>query len=240
MKKGLMLAVPVVCSVLALTACQQNTNQNASQTANQTGKANQLQTQSAAGTSDHTQGTHLHDAGVIPSANSHKLRTTNELGGTSKGLGSSVYSMIGSSGLHSEGFSSHLESRLSGAGIEGVKVFVFDDTVVLATDHLQKSGAQIDSLQQKVLSPHGGQSGKGQEPGTSVGTLGSNAGSDDNLGQAELRIRDFIGGNVKVIKATGAEAVQTIDRMKANASSSSLSPSELANDLRKLLDMAQK
>ncbi|WP_426445555.1 hypothetical protein ACP26L_19435 [Paenibacillus sp. S-38] len=239
MKKMLLLAVPAVCSLCVLAACQQNTNQSASQ-AKQAGTAKPLQTQTPTVIKDHTQGTHLQDAGVVPSVNSHKLRTTNEHGGTSYGLGSSVYSMIGSSGLHSEGFSSHLESRLSGAGVEGVKVFVFDDTVILATDR-QSAGSSMDSLQQKVLSPHGGQSGRGTEPGTSGAVSPSNVPSmpSDNLGQAEQRVREFIGGNVKVLKVTGADAVQTIERMRSKAGSSAASAEELADDLRKLLRAAK-
>ncbi|WP_248924705.1 hypothetical protein [Paenibacillus hamazuiensis] len=233
MKKGLKLAIPAFCAVLALTACQRGANQNA---AGNTGQAGN--TQMSAQSADHTQGMHVHDAGVIPSVNSHKLRTTNEQGGTSYGLGSSVYSLIGSSGLNSDGFSSHLESRLSGAGIGGVKAFVFDDTVILAAERRQSSGSAYDPLQQKVLSPHGGQSGRGPEPGNNPGTMGSGGATDDNLAQAEQRIKDFVGGNVKVLKVTGTDAVQTIERMRKNAGSPSVSASAVADDLRKLLNMA--
>src|SRR4051794_6991794 len=102
MKLRLKLAVPVLGgALLALAACQQNT----------TDRSNAAP-QSAAPTNQTTHSTA--DPSLIPADNSHKLRTTNEHGGTSYGMGSSVYSMMGSSGLHSEGFSSHLESRLSG------------------------------------------------------------------------------------------------------------------------------
>jgi hypothetical protein len=180
---------------------------------------------------------HLNNASVIPSENGLKTRTTNEHGGTTYGMGSSVYSMIGSSGLHSDGFSSHLESRLNGEGISGIKVFVFDDTVILATKNRQNTSSQYDSMQQKVLSNTGGLSGEGPEPNSDVGTQGSRKAADDNLQQAEKRIKAIIGGNVRVLTATGAKAVEIMDRIRNKAAASS--PKEVSDDFQSLLKIVE-
>jgi hypothetical protein len=226
MKMTNTVSVPLLGLLMVLTGCQQNTAAN---------QPPQVQAHSAA----HPQGIPNPDPSVIPSVDGHKLRTTNEHGGTSYGLGSSVYSLIGSSGLHSGGFSSHLESRLSGEGMDGVKVFVFDDTVILAAETRQATASSYDAMQQKVLSNTGGQSGRGPEPGSPLGTLGSSGTPNDNLGQAEKRVKEFVGGDVKVLTVTGAEAVKAIERMRTAAGSSTLSPGTLSDDLRKLLNMAK-
>ena len=67
---------------------------------------------------------HLHSTDVIPSYHGPKTETTNVHGNTTSGMGMSVYSMIGSSSLHEGGVSSHVQSRLAGLGIDGVKAFV--------------------------------------------------------------------------------------------------------------------
>jgi hypothetical protein len=194
---------------------------------------NQVNTQSAP--PGYTQPNTNHPS-VIPSASGYKTQTTNEHRSTTNGLGTSVYSLIGSSSLHSDGFSSHLESRLNGEGIDGVKVFVFDDTVILATEKRQPTAAQLDPVQQKVLSPTGGQSGRGPEPNRDVGTYGSDKTGTDNLTQAEQRIKGIMGGNVKVLTATGAKAVETINRVRANAASD-VSSQSVSDDLRMLFKM---
>jgi hypothetical protein len=206
-------------AITLLSACQQRSI------------GNQMNIQSAQ--TGHV--THLNNASVIPSQHGLKTRTTNEHGNTTYGLGSSVYSMIGSSGLHSDGFSSHLESRLNGEGISGIKVFVFDDTVILATASRHITSSQYDPMQQKVLSNTGGLSGQGLEPNSDVGTQGSGKSADDNLQQAEKRIKAIMGGNVRVLTATGSKAVEAIDRIRNNTATSS--PKVLSDDFQSLLKL---
>jgi hypothetical protein len=220
MKTQLKLILLFTGAVTLLTACQQRSTEN------------QVNTRSA----PVQQLTHINSASVIPSENGHKTQTTNERGSTTYGLGTSVYSLIGSSSLHSDGFSSHLESRLSGEGISGVRVFVFDDTVILAAESRQASASQYDPLQQKVLSSTGGQSGKGPEPNQDIGTQGSGKTADDNLAQAEQRIKPIMGGNVKVLTVTGSEAVEAINRIRKNTAASA-SPQVISDDLRTLLKL---
>lgn len=187
----------------------------------------------------------LHEAAardpyVIPSAHGMKTMTTNRHGSTTNGMGTTVYSMIGSSGLHSTGFSAHLESRLSGAGISDVRVFVFDDTVVLATDKRVPNASQYDDVQRKVLSPNEGSSGKGSTPGQGMGGMtGTDTSSHDNLALAADKIQEFMGGKVKVYTVESAKAVQTIEQIRADATADNLSPAKLAGEFQTLLQIVE-
>jgi hypothetical protein len=205
------------------TACQQRST------------GNQVNVQSAP--MDHT--AHMNNPSLIPKIDGPKIRTTNQYGTTTYGMGSSVYSLIGSSSLHSDGFSSHLESRLSGEGIHGVQVFVFDDTVILAAKERYPTGSKYDPMQQKVLSDTGGMSAKGKEPSRDIGTYGSGNVTNDNLKEAEHRIRTIMGGNVKVLTVIGPQAVELINRIRSNAVSSS-SSKVVSDDLQKLLKMTSQ
>ncbi|QNK58970.1 hypothetical protein [Paenibacillus sp. PAMC21692] len=182
----------------------------------------------------------LRDPSVIPSENGLKQQTTNRQGGTTNGMGTSVYGMIGSSGLHAAGFSAHLESRLSGAGIPDVKVFVFDDTVVLATAKRTPSGARYDSVQMKLLSPIEGMSGQGTAPGEGLGGItGTDKSAHDNLSMAAERITGFMGGGeVRVLTVENEMAVQMIDKIRTEATAEKLSPTAIADDIRALLELA--
>jgi len=131
----------------------------------------------------------LNDSSLIPSENGQKTYTTNNLGQTTYGLGTSVYSMIGSSGLHANGFSAHLESRLSSAGIADVRVFVFDDSVVLATAKREPSASSYDELQRKLLNQNEGMSTTGTAPREGLGGVKGSGGQHDNLSNAAAHIK---------------------------------------------------
>ncbi len=182
----------------------------------------------------------LHDPSVIPNEAGPKLHTTNEHGNTTYGMGTSVYSMIGSSGLHANGFSAHLESRLSGIGIPDVRVFVFDDTGVLATEKLTSSGSQYDEVQKKLLDQTEGLSGQGYSPNHGLGGMnGTDKGSHDNLSMAASQIKNFMGGDVKVLTVTGTRAVKAIEKIREDALAENLSPDKLASDIRQLLRLVK-
>ena len=182
----------------------------------------------------------LHDPSIIPSENGPKIHTTNENGKTTYGMGTSVYSMIGSSGLHSNGFSAHLDSRLSGIGIPDVRVFVFDDTVVLATEKLTASSSQYDDVQKKLLNQNEGLSGKGYTPDGGLGGMsGTDKSSHDNLTMAASQIKTFMGGDVKVLTVTGTKAVKTIERIREDALADNLSPDKIASGIRELLTLVK-
>jgi hypothetical protein len=182
------------------------------------------------------------DLRAIPSVDRQKTRTTNEFGGTSYGLGSSVYSVIGSSGLHSQGLSSHLESRLSGAGLTDIRVFALDDMVILATERHKTTAYHYDSLQQKLLGGTSGLSAIGPEtgPGVKIGTKSAgDSATHDNLAQAERWVRDNM-GSVQIYTLTGPVAVKTIDRIRSRAANRSSSPRQMAGDIQKLLQLAMR
>jgi len=182
----------------------------------------------------------LHNPSVIPNAAGPKLYTTNKHGNTTNGMGTSVYSMIGSSSLHSNGFSAHLESRLSGLGISDVRVFVFDDTVVLATDKLTASGAEYDNVQKKLLSQTEGMSAKGYSPDNGLGGISrKDTGKHDNLSMATSQIKKLMGAEVKVMTVTGAEAVQAIEKIRTDALAEDMSPGEVATGIKDLLELVK-
>jgi hypothetical protein len=220
MKMPIKLILIISGWAIIATACQQRSI------------GNQVNVQSTP--LNHT--SHMNNPSLIPKIDGPKIRTTNEYGNTTYGLDSSVYSLIGSSSLHSDGLSSHLESRLSGEGINGVQVFVFDDTVILAAESRYPTGSNYDPMQQKVLSDTGGMSAKGKEPNRDFGTNGAGNVTNDNLREAEQRIRTIMGGNVKVLTTTGPKATEIINRIRTNTLSSS-SSKVIADDLQKLLKM---
>ncbi|GMK40828.1 hypothetical protein PCCS19_38840 [Paenibacillus sp. CCS19] len=178
---------------------------------------------------------------IIPSHDGMKTMTTNRNGTTTNGMGTTVYSMIGSSGLHSTGFSAHLESRLSGVGISDVRVFVFDDTVVLATAKKVSSASQYDEVQQKLLSPTEGSSGTGVTPGEGLGGMkGTDTSSHDNLTLASKQIQNFMGGKVKVLTVESAKAVQLIEQIRTDATADKLSPAKIAGEFQTLLQIVER
>jgi hypothetical protein len=211
------MGVPFLCATIALTAC---------------GYQKQIsQDNSGAETRS------LADASIIPYYGGPKTQTTNEHGGTTYGQGTGVYSRIGSSGLHSSGISSHIESRLSGVGIDGVKVLVLDDTVILARDKEQLSSSQYDPLQHKVLNPNGGQSSRGPQSNQGAATRGSQGVNHDNMIQAREQVEALLGGNVRILTVTNPKAVALMDRIKSGVNSNSMSEQTLSQDIANLLKM---
>jgi hypothetical protein len=158
-------------------------------------------------------------------------------------MGTGVYSRIGSSGLHEGGVSSHIQSRLHSEGIDGIKVLVLDDTVILGQDKKHISAHRYDPMQHKLLNPTAGESGKGartsSDPG--MGTKGTSKAVDhDNLAAAREHIHSLFGSDVRVMTVTGRPAIQAIDRIKAKLKSGSASHAELSRDLSTIMRSAKK
>lgn len=173
---------------------------------------------------------------VIPSVDRDKKLTTNQHGNITSGQGTNVYSLIGSSSLHDGGISSHLESRLSGEGIPGIKVFVLDDTIILARAKAENTSTRYDDMQNEVLSGTQGLSGKGEQDG--VKDLNNNV--DDNLDHAKRMMNDAFGGHVQILTVTNKQAPGLIDRIKANLKGKSPSYSQLTNDMNTLIKMTRE
>ncbi|MCR2807133.1 hypothetical protein [Paenibacillus soyae] len=235
MRRTNKLAVWIVAASVALAGCAAGNGEE--KQAEGTQEAHHKETKQEKGLSAKA----LRDSSLIPSENGEKTHTTNNKGQTTYGMGSSVYSMIGSSGLHSNGFSAHLESRLSGAGIPDVRVFVFDDTVVLATAKREASAASYDELQRQVLDPTEGLSGKGYAPVEGFGGMsGTDSSKHDNLTMAANQIKTLMGAEVKVLTVEGADAVQAIEKIRADALAENMSPEQIGRDIRILLDLVKQ
>jgi len=180
----------------------------------------------------------LHDPSVIPNEYGPKLQTTNKHGNTTNGMGTTVYSTIGSSGLHSTGFSAHLESRLSGSGISDVRVFVFDDTVILATETRGAAASQYDPVQQRLLGQTDGLSTKNTYEMKSFAAAES--GASDNLMMAASKIKELLGADVKVLTVTGAKAVKAIENIRTEAQAEKMSPDRISDGIEDLLELVEQ
>ncbi|GAA0614089.1 hypothetical protein GCM10009001_34210 [Virgibacillus siamensis] len=176
----------------------------------------------------------LNNPSVIPSETSDKKNTTNKQGTTYSGMGKDLYSSIGSSGIHAGGISSYFESILEGVGITGVKVFVVDDSVILARKKKTNTSHKYDNMQQKLLNGSEGMSGKGEPQGIN----NSNSNELDNMVQAKKEINDMFNGNVKILTATDPQALEIIKSIEKNIKSTSYEAA--SNDLLQLLKMTKE
>jgi len=231
MKKNLKICyVPFLLSFLVLTAC------SGQQGENKVGAAGNLQEKSL-----NTKGNgHVHgttsNPNVIPSIDRAKKKTTNGNNQTTNGMGTNVYSMIGSSSLHDGGISSHLESRLSGEGIPGIKVFVLDDTIILARAQQETTSTRYDEMQSKVLKNTSGLSGKGNLDGVDPSKLNT----DDNLDRAKEVMGKAFNGQVQILTITNPQALPLIDGIKANIKSEAPNYTSLSSDIQTLIKMSRE
>ncbi|MCM3726788.1 hypothetical protein M3226_13925 [Neobacillus cucumis] len=220
---------PIIIAFLVLTGCSAQQGEHQVDAANR--HDNSLNTKGNG---------HVHrstdNPNVIPSVDRDKKRTTNVNRQTSNGLGTNVYSLIGSSSLHDGGISSHLESRLSGAGIPGIKVFVLDDTVILARAQAETTSTKYDEMQQKVLTNTSGSSGKGNLDGIDMSKLNT----DDNLDKAKELMTKAFDGQVQILTITDAKAMPLIDGIKANIKAGQTNYTKLAGDINTLIKMARE
>lgn len=220
------VSVPVLSVTMMLSACAGQGQQGAG-SAN---KSNTNMTNVAQHGNRST--TNLNDGSVIPSETSEKTRTTNAQGTTYSGMGQDIYGSIGSSGVHEGGISSYFESILKGEGINGVNVFVIDDTVVLARAKSEMTSHQYDHVQRDVLSGTRGMSGKGDPHGLRSGKTGG-----DNLDQARAKINEMFNGNVKILTATDPKTPDLVNRITSELKSSSYKSA--SHDVFTLLNMTK-
>ncbi|MFZ7942434.1 hypothetical protein [Neobacillus sp. 19] len=222
---------PLVTVLLILSAC------SAQQGENRVGAAENLHEKSL-NTKGNGQvhGTKTSSPDVIPSVDRAKKQTTNAKNQTTNGVGTNVYSMIGSSSLHDGGISSHLESRLSGEGIPGIKVFVLDDTIILARAQPETTSTRYDEMQNKVLSNTAGLSGKGEQKGVDPSKLNT----DDNLDHAKELMNKAFNGQVQILTITNPKALPLIDGIKSNIKSDAPNYSSLSSDILTLIKMSRE
>ncbi|WP_145523594.1 hypothetical protein [Virgibacillus sp. SK37] len=169
---------------------------------------------------------------IIPSETDAKSRTTNLHGNTYNGIGQNIYSSIGSSGIHEGGVSSYFESILKGEGITGIKVFVIDDSIVLARNKAETTNHQYDNMQRNLLSGDEGMSGKGEPDG-----VNPKNDDHDNLSQAKAMVNELFNGNVKVLTVTNPDATTIIENIKDDIQGENYKSA--SDDLLQLLNMAK-
>ncbi|WP_077325459.1 hypothetical protein [Virgibacillus siamensis] len=223
-KVNKLITIGLICTLLTfLSACM-----------NQQGSMNTNAEKADPDTADTANHNDLNDPSVIPGESSDKKGTTNKEGTSYSGMGKDLYSSIGSSGIHAGGVSSYFESMLKGVGITGVKVFVIDDSVVLARKKQTTTSHKYDDMQQKLLSGTQGMSGKGEPQGVND----TDKNQHDNMVQAKQEINDMFNGNVKILTATDPEALDLIKSIKENIKSETYE--QASDDLLNLLNMTRK
>jgi hypothetical protein len=232
-RKWKILGLPLFGAILMLTACAGQNGMNESKA----GAAENLDYHDQSVNNKGNGNVHDKDSvNVIPSVDRAKKDTTNKNDQTTAGIGTNVYSLIGSSSLHDGGISSHLESRLSGEGIPGIKVFVLDDTIILARAKHEVTSTRYDELQNKVLKNTSGLSGKGDLDGVDPQKLNN----DDNLDRAKEVMDKAFNGNVQILTITNPKALPLIDGIKANIKSETPSYSKLSSDINTLIKMTRE
>ncbi|MFK9091659.1 hypothetical protein [Bacillus salipaludis] len=230
-RKWKIYGASILTSLLILSAC------SAQQGENRVGAAEHLHEKSLNNKGNgQVHGTNTSSPNVIPSVDSKKKKTTNANHQNTNGVGTNVYSMIGSSSLHDGGISSHLESRLSGEGIPGIKVFVLDDTIILARAQPETTSTRYDEMQNKVLSNTAGLSGKGEQKGVDPSKLNT----DDNLDRAKEVMEKAFNGQVQILTITNPKALPLIDGIKANIKLDAPNYPSLSSDIQTLVKMARE
>lgn len=200
------MAVGSIGLLLLMTACNNN---------NQATPQQQTHTQSM----NHPG--HLGQNGetVIPSVDRDKKLTTNNHGTTFSGMGTSVYSNIGSSNLHGGGPSTNLDSRLNAAGIHGVQTLIVNDVILVApTTANTTSVNHMDATQSHLLSNYAGSSSRGGDyngdyENNTAGTMGT-TNPHHNLTQARKQIERMYGSDVQVLTVTSSNGLKAFEHVK--------------------------
>ncbi|WNC14625.1 hypothetical protein [Brevibacillus brevis] len=181
------------------------TGQHGTQTGQQATHTAQTQNQAATGTET-----------VIPSVDREKKLTTNAQGTTHSGMGTNVYSTIGSSHLHGGGPSTKLEAQLNAAGIHGVQALIVQDAVVLCPSTAgSQSINQMDPMQSHLISHLSGSSYRGSE-NTSYRQPGTTGTSDQNthFQQARAHIHRLYGTDTRVLTVSSKAGITAFEQVK--------------------------
>ncbi|MCJ8011588.1 hypothetical protein MUG84_07470 [Paenibacillus sp. KQZ6P-2] len=206
------MAVPAFCVAIALTGCNTGTQQKA--------QTQPVRIQSQPGT-HHTNTTeshpHVNSIKVIPKYNGEKALTTNQNGTTYSGMGTGVYSRIGTSSLHDTPESITLENRLEAAGITGVTVLALEDSVYIGDPEKHTHTENSKPQPHKVLSPQEGASGKGYMSPKGTGySIGSRDINDKNLNLIEQEVEGAYGKKVKIYTVHDPKAIKAIEKVKTD------------------------
>ncbi|MGN7357853.1 hypothetical protein ACTHPF_10820 [Paenibacillus sp. SAF-054] len=206
------LAVPAFCAVIALTAC--NTNGNQTKTQSKTAPV-RIQSDTSYMNGGRGSGEHINSIKVIPRYSGDKRNTTNEYGTTYSGMGSGIYSRIGTSSLHDTPESKTLEDRLASAGLTGVTVLTLGDSVYIGDPEQHTHMRNSKPQPHKVLSPHEGSSGKGymSQKGTGY-SIGNRDIKETNLSLIYQEVTGVYGKNAKIYTVHDPKGIQAIEKVK--------------------------
>lgn len=223
-RKG--LGITGLGAVLLLAACN---NQAAPQPPAQTQSINQAGTMG------------VNDPNVIPSVDRDKKLTTNSNGTTYSGMGTSLYSNIGSSNLHGGGPSTSLEARLSAAGIYGIQALIVNDLIIIAPSSAKSQSInQMDPMQSHLLSNYAGSSSRG--PATSGGTAGTlgTSGRDNLLERARTEIVRLYGTDTQVWSVTSDKGVDALEHVKKRMGNFKLRDEKTGDEMAEVLREARR
>lgn len=204
------IAVPAVCVAIAFSGCNTNVKPKA-----QT-KPVRIQSSNMQHQMHHENGhPHVNSIKVIPRFNGEKVRTTNQNGTTYSGMGSGIYSRIGTSSLHDTPESITLENRLEAAGITGVKVLALGDSVYIGDPEKHMHTRNSKPQPHKVLSPQEGASGKGYMSPKGTGySIGSRDITETNASLVRQEVEGVYGKKVKIYTVHHPSAIKAIERVK--------------------------
>lgn len=223
------ITAPLLCTAYILSACtgmQQNPHVNSTEVKSTPGTIHDTKAHS--------------DNTLIPSYDGTKVKTTNQYGTSFSGMGTSVYSRIGSSGLLASGVSSQLETMLNNAGIPGIKALVLGDLVVLGETTPHTDGASYEPLQSKLLSPNKGSSGKGLPSARGADPSMEIKGTKEtNLIRAQSEVQSIFGGNIRIFTVNNNDGLSAMDRVKSTLNSGS-DANKLGHDISTILKHASE
>jgi len=153
---------------------------------------------------------------VIPSIDRDKKLTTNRDNKTYSGMGTSLYSTIGSSGLHAGGPSTSLESRLNAAGIHGVQAMIINDMILVAPTSADTTSInQMDQMQAHLLGNYTGSSARGREwPDGTSGSMGTKSETNRSFARVRDQVERLFGSDAEVWTVTSREGVRVFEQVK--------------------------
>ncbi|GAB6990778.1 hypothetical protein [Paenibacillus pini] len=223
--------VPAFCIAMTLSACTGMQQQR------QKAQSVRMQSQTVQPYGEHHQ---LNSIDVIPRIDGDKVYTTNRKGTTYSGMGSQLYSHIGTSSIHNSGGASTIESKLNAAGLSGVTILVLGDSVYVGDPNQQTHIQNSKPQQSKILSPNEGLSGKGymssKGSGPAIGTRNIN---ESNSSLTHQEIKELYGEHVQIYTVHNKQAIAAMNRVKTSLKSGA-SKNTLSKDIALILKHADK
>jgi hypothetical protein len=222
------LTVPLICSALVFSGCGTSGTKNYSSGQGNTNTG--TKTNSTNGSSTQTSNKTDYSSGATSSTNS----TGTTGAGTSGISGTGTSAILGTGGL-----SSSLENQLRRAGINGTKVLVLDDTVILGQSSTGSSAGTTSGTRTSgsMLGTTGvGTTGTYGANGTSGGSA---SGNSSNLSNAQSQIQRVL-GDIRILTVSDAEALRAMDRVKSALKTTNFSHAAVSADITTIIRSAKQ